>query len=792
MPGKNLQRFFIAFLLLAQAAVAQTAIAPREDYQEIAEKLGKFIQLEVADKQMPALSIALVDDQQIVWAQGFGFADPANKIPATAETVYRVGSVSNLFTDVAIMQRVEQGKLKLDAPITDYLPDFRPTNPFNQQPITLRELMSHRAGLSREPPVGNYFDPAEPGLQATVGSLGSTTLIYPPGERTKYSNGGIAVAGYVLERQANRPFVEVVRDAVLRPMGLQSSAFDPTAGVQRSLAKGVIQTYHGKVIDAPTFQLGTSPAGGLYSTVLDLGRLTSVLLAGGRAGESQILQPSTLKEMWTPQFADGKDAAAKDAANFGLGFRLSQLDGHFLVGTGGAIYGFATELEALPDAKLGVVVIATLDSSNSVVTRIAREALRMALAVRSKQPVEIPAMTEEIPTALSRQLAGRYGSGDDAVDLTEEEGQLFMLPARGGYKTRLRKQGNDLIVDDKLSYGQRIALPDKDKFDAIEIDGKLLPRLDTPRPAAPPKDWTGLIGEYGWDYDVLYILERDGKLTALTEWYEYEPLEAVSADHFRYPISGLYDHADAVFTRDKDGLATQVKIGAVVLKRRAVGPEDGKIFRITPLKPIDQLRKAALAQQPPTEKGNFRTPDLVELTRLDPSIKLDIRYATTNDFLSTAMYQQARAFMQRPAAEAVARANRHLRTLGYGLLIHDAYRPWYVTRMFWDATPDPMKIFVADPSQGSRHNRGCAVDLTLYDLKTGQPVQMTGVYDEFSERSFPFYPGGTSLQHWHRDLLRHEMEAQGFTVYETEWWHFDYQDWRQYSIGNKTFEELSR
>ena len=779
----NWIRLCCAVLLATQAAIAQTAISPRADYQQIAAKLQPFIQHELDDKQLPALSIALVDDQQIVWAQGFGFADPARKIPATAETVYRVGSVSKLFTDIAIMQQVEQGKLDLDAPITRYLPEFHPVNPFNSQPITLRELMSHRAGLLREPPVGHYFDPSEPSLKATVTSLAGTTLVYPPGARTKYSNGGIAAVGYVLERQADHPFIEIVRDAVLKPMGLQSSAFEPTPEIQRNLAKAFIQTYHGKIIDAPTFQLGTSPAGSLYSTVLDLGRFTSILLAEGRAGETQIIQPATLKEMWRPQFP-----AAKDSASFGLGFRLSSLDGQRLVGHGGAIYGFATELEALPDAKLGVVVISTLDSSNSAVTHIAHEALRMALAQQSKQPIEAPIVTEEIDPSLSRKLAGRYGAGDDAVELTEEEGGLFLLANRGGYKTRLRKQGNDLIVDDKLSYGQRIVPKDH----AIEIEGKVLDKVDLPRPGSPPEDWTGLVGEYGWDHDVLYILERDGRLTSLIEWYEYEPLEQISKDNFRYPTRGLYDREDFVFTRDKNGIATQVKVGEVVFKRRVVGPEDGKIFRIKPLQPVDQLRKVALTLQPPKENGDFHAADLVELTSLDPTIKLDIRYATTNDFLSSPMYQQARAFMQRPAAEAVVRVHRHLNQLGYGLLIHDAYRPWYVTKMFWDATPDPMKIFVADPAQGSRHNRGCAVDLTLYDLKTGQPVRMTGVYDEFSDRSFPFYPGGTLLQRWYRDLLRHEMEAQGFTVYDTEWWHFDYRDWRKYPIGNKTFEQLSR
>jgi D-alanyl-D-alanine dipeptidase len=203
------------------------------------------------------------------------------------------------------------------------------------------------------------------------------------------------------------------------------------------------------------------------------------------------------------------------------------------------------------------------------------------------------------------------------------------------------------------------------------------------------------------------------------------------------------------------------------------------------------LIKEALTAQPPNETGDFLPTDLVELRKLDPTIKLDIRYATTNNLFGTVFYSQARAFMQRPAAEAVVRVNRRLKPLGYGLLVHDGYRPWYVTKVFWDATPDDKKLFVADPSKGSRHNRGCAVDITLYDLKTGKPVEMVSTYDETTDRAYPNYPGGTSLQRWHRELLRTAMEAEGFTVYEAEWWHFDYKDWQKYRIGNVTFEKLS-
>ena len=127
-------------------------------------------------------------------------------------------------------------------------------------------------------------------------------------------------------------------------------------------------------------------------------------------------------------------------------------------------------------------------------------------------------------------------------------------------------------------------------------------------------------------------------------------------------------------------------------------------FKITPLKPVPQLRAEALRAQPPPEPGPFRQPELVELVVLDPSIKLDIHYATDNNFMGTPFYSQARAFLQRPAAEALVRANRTLHAQGYGLLIFDGYRPWYVTKMFWDGSPVADHLYVANPAEGSKHN----------------------------------------------------------------------------------------
>jgi D-alanyl-D-alanine dipeptidase len=195
---------------------------------------------------------------------------------------------------------------------------------------------------------------------------------------------------------------------------------------------------------------------------------------------------------------------------------------------------------------------------------------------------------------------------------------------------------------------------------------------------------------------------------------------------------------------------------------------------------------------PPKEPRPFRAADLVEIVKLDPTIHLDVRYATSNNFTGRPVYRQARAFLERPAAEALVRVNRSLHEKGYGLLVFDGYRPWSVTKLFWEITPQDKreKGFVADPAKGSKHNRGAAVDLSMYDLSTGREVPMPSAYDEFSDRANPGYKGGTDDERARRDLLRAEMEKEGFTVDPGEWWHFNYREWEQYPILDVPFEKI--
>ncbi|UCD25214.1 MAG: beta-lactamase family protein, partial [Gemmatimonadota bacterium] len=426
------------------------SVVPAGGYSDVVAALESLIEHEVRDKEISALSIALVDGEETVWASGFGYADRVDSVRATAKTVYRVGSVSKLFTDIAVMQLVERGELDLDAPITQYLPEFAPGNPYGT-PITLRQLMSHHSGLVREPPVGHYFDPTEPSLAQTVASLNETSLVYQPETRRKYSNAAIATVGYVLERARGEPFAGYLKRSVLQPIGMERSSFEPEPEIVAELAQAFMWTYDGRVFEAPTFQLGMAPAGSMYSTVEDLALFMKTLLRDSATSGGRILEPETLEQMWQPQYAeDGQTTGA------GIGFAISSLDGRTTVGHGGAIYGFATQLTMMPDDGLGAVVVATKDVANSVVERIANAALRGMLSVRDGDAVAQVETAVSLPAGRARQLAGRYGTGDGSLVLEQRDGRLFSFATRGGFRSELRSLNGELVVDDVLDWGRRV------------------------------------------------------------------------------------------------------------------------------------------------------------------------------------------------------------------------------------------------------------------------------------------------------------------------------------------------
>ena len=766
---------------------AQIQIGPRPDYGNVAAAVERFIAAEMENKGIPAMSIAMVDGNEIVWATGFGLARAKDSVSATAETVYRAGSVSKILTDIAVMRLVDEGKLALDTPITRYLPDFTPPNPYGM-PLTLRLLMTHYGGLVREPAVGSYFDMSSPTLAATVASLNQTPLVYAPGGRYKYSNAGLAVVGAVIERVTGEPFARYLERAVLAPLGAEHSAFTRTEAIAAGLADAHMWTLDGRRAPAPAFEFGMAPAINLYSTVVDLARVWTGLFAAARrdsAGAPRptptLLRPESVELMWTPQWGP-----PTSRATMGLGFFISRLDGRRRVGHDGAVYGFGTQVSALPDQRLGVVVTSTLDGSGPVDERIATFALRAMLAQRDSLPLPTFAITSAVPPAVAARVAGRYARRARDLELRRRGNLLYYVPGAGRAPLALRARGDTLVVDDARESGIMILARDS----LVIVQGDTLYRVPDVKPDTAPARFLPWLGEYGWDHNTLFIYEDHRRLFALIQWFYAYPLSEVNDSTFAFPQSGLYPGERVVFRRAANGTALGAEAGNVWFPRRQVGPVGGGQLRLTPTSPVSRLMRDAERATPPVDTAAHRAPDLVDLATLDPTLRFDIRYATTNNFLGTKMYSKARALLQRPAAEALLRAHRALRAQGYGLLIHDAYRPWYVTKVFWDATPAESRWLVANPARGSRHNRGAAVDLTLYDLATNRPVAMVGTYDEATPRSLPDYPGGTTLQRWHRELLRTAMEAQGFVINSEEWWHFDYHGWSAYPIGNTRLDDL--
>src|SRR5262249_18199217 len=318
--------------------------------------------------------------------------------------------------------------------------------------------------------------------------------------------------------------------------------------------------------------------------------------------------------------------------------------------------------------------------------------------------VDLPQAT---PSRDARMLTGKYGQGP-THELFEATGRLYHWPSQGGRLSEIRITDHDALVhgigpDDSRfeSEGQMLKIdpPDEKFHRRIAISGQA--------PSVPPEELLGLIGEYGTDENSIQVFEKDGKLHLLIQGFYFYPLEVEKVDVYRFPTSdGRYDGEKLVFMRES-GKATLVTLSGIRFPRRKLDGEDGQTFRIKPLRPVDELRKEAMAAAPPEDRGDFRKADLVELTALDPDIKTDLRYASDNSCMGAPLYPKpARAYMQRPAAEALVRANKALAENGYGLWIFDAYRPWAVTKMFWEATPEKMRMFVADPSKGSRHNRG--------------------------------------------------------------------------------------
>lgn len=569
-----------------------------------------------------------------------------------------------------------------------------------------------------------------------------------------------------------------MRAALLDPLRMQDTALTVSPSVLARLAYSEFAPFDAARFAAPVFDLGMAPAAALYSNVADLSRFAAALLTGGTTPRSRVLAKSTLDSMWQPQH----DRTGQ--GRFGLGFSLGSLDGHRLVGHTGAMYGHASELTLFPDDGFAVIAFAALDEAHPLVRRLRTFAARQVLAALNGERAPDYLASTAVAAEDARKIAGHYADATHALDVRIVDAKVYLEAP--GTAAELRRLSETWVLDDVTTYREDVSVDLT--AGTIRLGDKTYRRQAWAKPAPPPADLAGLVGDYGWEHNYLRVYERDGEPYVRIEWSHHEPLEQIGPDVYRFGRNSMYALEVLRFERDANKRGRSASLNGIVFPRREFGAETQAHVRSV-VRGAPDLKSHALAASPPVEK-NKRPAELTDAQQLEPGLHLDVRYASENNFMGIRFYDSARAFLQRPAAESLARAHRSLAQQGYGILVHDAYRPWYVTKMFWDATPPAGRSFVADPAQGSRHNRGCAADITLFELESGQVVDMPGDYDEMSARSSPLYLGGTSLQRWHRDVLKQALEAQGFDVYTYEWWHFDYRGWQQYPILNLTFEAI--
>jgi CubicO group peptidase (beta-lactamase class C family) len=524
------QAALLGALAACQTPPPKPEAPARGDYASTRQYLSQRIQFEMKRHAVTGLSIALVDDQQIVWAEGFGHADRAANIAAAPETVYRVGSISKLFTDTAVMQLAEQGRLDIDRPLQTYLPQFAIRSRFaGAGPITPRNLMTHHSGLPDSVVNGMWTDHPAPFSSVTT-SLRDDYAAYPPDYVFAYSNIGITLLGDMIQNVTGEDFAVRLERTLLQPLGMRDASF--ALGLTGPLAAKAYRD--GKEADEKP--LRDVPAGGLNANVLDLSRFMQMIFAEGRANGRQILQPATVAQMLAPQ--NGAVALDQDF-RIGLGWMLiGKIDNAGPVAQhAGATLFHRSQLMILPQHKLGVVVLSNSATVGGVVTDIATAALQLALEVKTGIRQSEPKRPEPAPATLTpdqlQSWPGQYATHFGYAKVTKNGDRLratladadFDLTPRGAGKVGLQYRLLGLIplsIDalDKLQLSQ--ALVSGRNVLLAENDGRTMLGGERIMLRPVPQKWLDRLGEYtfvntkpgedGVAIDKVALVQRDGLL----------------------------------------------------------------------------------------------------------------------------------------------------------------------------------------------------------------------------------------------------------------------------------------
>ncbi len=460
------------------------------------------------DKDVPGAAITVVDDKNILWEEVLGHTDRSRQRPITPRTIFSIQSMSKSFTALGILTAVQDGLLDLDKPITEYLPDFTVNSRFEDHPeqkMTLRHLLSHRAGFTHEAPLGSNYDSRPHTFGEHVLSISSTWLRYPVGYRYSYSNLGIDLAGYILEKRAGMPFTEYIHDKVLVPLGMTDTTLD-IAAIMKAEDRAVGHVPAGvSVPGGIPVEVPMIPAGGVYTNIRDMGRYMQFFINRGRVDGRQVLSEDLVKEMETPAFPG-------EFERFGYGLCLQSIaaGGTYFLSHGGGGYGFGTSMAYFPELKVGIVTL-TNSSQSSISQNRVLEVVMEAIEKISGPPVPHPpgpsvsadARLLDKDDERVKRITGIYAN---LVRIAEKEGTLGIYFSGDFYPLKLYLDRGKMVG----VFGQNSELgfnPDLDgrpgtlcqlnrqtgsvsSFDFLRHDGA----MDQPGPDKP--EWRKYLGRY--------------------------------------------------------------------------------------------------------------------------------------------------------------------------------------------------------------------------------------------------------------------------------------------------------
>jgi CubicO group peptidase (beta-lactamase class C family) len=359
----------VLFLTTAYApASSSSGLMASDDIADVIAKYREEIPQRMQQENVSGLAIAVVDDQQILWTEGFGYTDWDEKISVTPSTLFSIQSMSKSFTATAVMFAVQDGLVDLDEPITTYLPDFHVNSIFeehSEKKITLRMLLSHTAGFAHEAPYGSNFDHPAYSFEKHIASISDTWLKFPVGTRYSYSNLGIDLAGYMLQVRSGMPFIQYVQEKALDPLGMKNSTLD-VGRIRRTSTRAIGHEMDELLRPAVDFLL--IPSGGVWTTATDMARYLQFHINSGALDGNRLLQQRLAETMYTPPSKPAKNAYQD--SSYALGVTVNTRNGarHFQHGGGG--WGFNSSMVWYPELKLGAVVLCNADLNNDLVVQL--------------------------------------------------------------------------------------------------------------------------------------------------------------------------------------------------------------------------------------------------------------------------------------------------------------------------------------------------------------------------------------------------------------------------------------